>query len=452
MVEDTSDKSFLFIGEANPDAATSRLAVAQINYFKKMLESRPSNWSDIVRIIDEEDLFGVVVKLTWKAMERLCHSEYITVRDELFSRISRLPHLIFVHQSFFGIESASVEEHDGDYVEEFWTPSSEYFKPLDREKRAQVQAFFNGYDLNVVAYERNAEISIIASEFVQQHQSNMLFRFYVPKGTVWAGQTEQVLSLFRDYLESAAKIKVRQSTHATAAGTVYEFFGDGEVSQEAIAGQMESFGQLMDLCLKDPHGAETLLVAMGADRAEIADIVSRYTRQLRRIATDMRHEREKVALKVRQQLEGELVDAVPLGDLDAIHEIVNQMIPVTLGVGSFLTLGGHRERPLTLNYKPQFFENVHGLVASEVHGTQNIGPAPRELLELIDRVGGSRRSELRAAVHELEDSNSSPEQIVSAKGKLKAFVGRVSQVGGQKLLDVSSSILQAYLQQKLGIG
>lgn len=64
-------RTFLFLSDSNSEAATSRLAVAEIPYIKKKLESGAANWASISAIIDDEDVAAVLVKLTTGTMRAI---------------------------------------------------------------------------------------------------------------------------------------------------------------------------------------------------------------------------------------------------------------------------------------------------------------------------------------------------------------------------------------------
>jgi hypothetical protein len=166
----------------------------------------------------------------------------------------------------------------------------------------------------------------------------------------------------------------------------------------------------------------------------------------------MRHERDRAVLEISQRLESELVDAAPAGDLEAIRQIVHGIIPATFGASvAFGLSAGPSTPPITLNYRPQIIGQVQGIVAEKMYGTQNIGAGAAELIDLIERIGGSQEMALKSAVYELEDPNSSPEQVVTAKAKLKAFLGKSAKAAGKKVLEIGSDVLQAYIKSQLGI-
>lgn len=452
MAKPAQTKKFLFISDSDSDAARSRLAVAGIPYIKKRLESGSANWQQIIGILEDESLIGVLVKLSNGSMERMLLPEYDEVHDKLLSKISALSHIVFVHSSFLGL---GLEQSDsGEDEEDTWFGPNGYFYVLEDEQRVAITELFNKHQLNVVPYRRNVELSMLASEFIESRQSNLIFRFYMPSGKIYAEQTYEVLSLFRDYLTQSLGMRVRQSTHSTTSGVVYEFFGDGDMSEEDVTSKFTDFSKVMDLCIIDPQRAEQLLVEQGADAQVVGRLVSDYSKKLRRITSDIRQERERKILEIRHRLEDELIEVASDAELYAIRNLVDQVVPAQDRVGEVMGLGTRLGRVgggMVVNVRPQFINHVTGVVAQEVYGDQHIGPEPSQLLELIRERGTMNAIELQSAVYELEDADSSPEKRLSSARRLQAFLSRVGGKLGDKALDASIGMLQAYIQSKLGI-
>lgn len=448
----STNKKFVFISDSDRESATSRLRVSGIPYIKKRLESNPENWEKIVEILRSEPLLGILLKLSNQTLMRMTHPRYRTVCSELLTEVSRHPHIGFVHSSFFGLPLDSRPTASGD-DEDPWFGIGTFHAELDNEIKEKVTDLISEHEINIVPYRRNVELSVLASEFIDSHQNNLIFRFYVPTGKIWAGQTEEILGLFRDYLNNALKLNVRQNSHNTAQGTIYEFFGDGELSKEAVAEKFLDFTQIMDLCITDPDGAERILITQGASADEVARIVTTYTKKLRRITSDMRHEREQKILTIRHRMENELLEVASDSDLEVIRRLVDQVLPDKIGVSAAFGLGaarleGTETKAIMLNFKPQFINQMNGIVAQELHGDQHIGPEPSQILDLIQRAGGKNTNDLKSAVYELEDSGTEPEKRLSAGRRLQAFLGKV----GDKAVDAGIGILQAYIQNKIGIG
>lgn len=94
---------------------------------------------------------------------------------------------------------------------------------------------------------------------------------------------------------------------------------------------------------------------------------------------------------------------------------------------------------------------MHGIVAQEVSGTTNLGVQPMQILELIEALGGARTNELRSALYEMEDAGTSPSAKLSAGAKLRTFLAKATTKVGEKLVDASVAVLQAYVQKACGL-
>lgn len=452
MNEDVHEQRFLFIGESDADSAKSRLSIAKIPYVKKKLESSRANWLKIIDIA-QEPLLGVIVKLSARVMRAIAQvKDQDCLVDDLFSRISVLPHTIFIHDSFNDPGQLPLPVSDDE--DQWFGP--DYFEPLDPADVKIIRDMIDQFELNVVFYRRNVEVSILAGEFIDQHQKNMLFRFYVPSQKIWAAETSAILNLFKDYLNNAAGISVTQSMHSTASGTIYEFYGAHEVVAEQVSEQFGKFTQLMDMCITDPDGAEKMLVDMGRDERGVGEIVTRYSKQARRLSVDMRQEREQKLLNIRHRMENELVEMVSSGDLDQIRRLIDHVLPDQRSFAPVLGMGvrpfaAAADKSVTINIRPQIFEHVHGIVVQEVSGTTNLGVHPMQILELIEALGGARTNELRSALYEMEDAGTSSSAKLSAGAKLRTFLAKAATKGGEKLVDAGVAVLQSYVQKACGL-
>jgi hypothetical protein len=457
MLEGDEPKKFLFLGDSDGGGAASRLAVADIPYIKKRLESGAPNWRTIIDILESGQVLGVLVKLNTRSMERMVSPTYSEVREAMFAGIGSNPHIVFVHESFFWDAHSGQPEDDDppeDPDHDDWF-GDDYFKPLSPHVTRLVNELLDRHQIHVVPYERNVEINVLAGEFVDQQQRNVLFRFYVPKGRIFARETETILGLFRDYLTAAVNVEVRQTSHTTATGTIYEFSGGDAVTTEQVSNQIASFSEVMDLCVRDPGLAERRLVELGADKGQAREVIDRYTKQLRRLAVDIRHERQTVTLRIRQRLESELVEILPASEIEALQSVIDMIIPDGQSVIHSLGMGATPSMPsgssLTVNIRPQFFNQVQGIIAQEVSGTINLSLGAVQMMELVERSGGDLSQSLRSAIYELEDPSTSTEHQLSAKARLKAFAFNVMRKGGEKLLDAGGEALAAYIRGTLGI-
>lgn len=439
-----SERFFLFVGRGDADAATSHLKASGISYRRKMLESKPENWEVIAGHLEDDGLVGVIVKLTASTYELLVGDAYKQTSDRICLALAKVPHLLLVHEAVLTGETRS-DEGDDDGDGSFF--SAGFFTPPKRETREAVDALIERHGLRVVPYRTNAELDVLATAFISDHERNLLFRVYVPTSRLWSAEGDRVLSMFRDWLTRVKGYRVREDGYETKAGRVYEFYGDETLDEATLSEEFNEFSRFVEACITSTADAKSLIGV----RPDIEEVVTRFAKEGRRLAIDLKHERERRVLSLRHQLEAELTD-LPIDQLQDVAALVDATIPSATGLqatGPMVALG---ERPpsiavpqVTINQ--QIIRHVQGSVVQNIEGTINLKPEALELLELISAHAGDRSSELATAVHELEDDDARRTDRLAARQALKGFLYKV----GSKLGDASIKVLQAYVEHRLGV-
>lgn len=316
---------------------------------------------------------------------------------------------------------------------------------------------FHRAGVELTPYRRNVELSVLAGQFVEDCRRKLAFRFYVPKSRLFAEQVGTMLDLFTDYLMKALGLAVRMTSHTARNGTTYEFYVDEGGNAGSIGGALGPFAEVMDLCVRDPEGAEELLVRLGADAHGVSRLVATYSKRMRRLVRDARQERERKVLLLRHQLENELEDVVGEASPEAIAAIVEHAVPRIDGPGALLAalqtrpISHDAGRSVVLNYQPQFIQTVNGAVAQQINGTQSFGPDAMQLLDLIERVGGARARELAADLHELEGGETTDVTRLGAVGRIRSFLASVASRTADKAIEAAIASAQAYLVRSFGL-
>lgn len=283
-------------------------------------------------------------------------------------------------------------------------------------------------------------------------EGNLLFRVYVPSGRLYAAETDKLLALFRDWLSDIGRHGVRQDGYRTAAGQVYEFHGDEYLNRQGLAREFDDFTDFLAMCMEDSTTAVIHLTRTGMDQRSAEAKVTRYSREVRRLNLDLRHERESRMLAIRHDLESELLEAVANGQTTTtqIDRIIDTMVPnaAELAPIQFLTSTSEIEsKAITVNINQQIIHAVESAIVQSVQGTVNLGYQAKDLLDLVQRFGGQDSAALQSALLEFEDADAPPSCRKGARGKLKAFL---LQLGG-KIEDTALTSLMAYLQAKVGM-
>ena len=434
----------LLLGAIGHEGILSRLRTSGRQYKTKLLESSAKNWESIIRLFDDFSIEGVLCKLSPRAISLLCLTEYEEVGSNLFAKISSVPNILFIYEDMMACDLENV----------YWPFS--YERPSNESIKATIKKLI-AQNANLMPYKRNAEITIMAETFLEETEQHLIFRIYVPAGRIWSNETDKLLQLFREYLTKVANIQVRLDQFRTDKGIIYEIHSEEMSDSTNIVTEFSEFTQFMDLCTTDTNAAENMLKNKDVNPKEVISILSRYSKEAKRLSVDLKHEREQKVLSIRQRLESELVDTIPGGtDWSAIESLINLGVPRLSGVYGAISVDQESTKCLppidnhgriTINVNPQIIETVNGLVGQEICGDQYIGPEAHQILELIKQYGGKNSQVLASSVHELEDSSAPKPGRLNAKQKLKKFLIGV----GSKAGDVAINVLQRYIENKLSL-
>ncbi|MEE1805625.1 hypothetical protein [Streptomyces sp. BE133] len=448
-----SRKFFLFIGSSTSDAAVSKLKTANVHYRIKRLESYPENWQKIIDLLEDPLLVGVVAKITGSVYGLIDRSDYAECAPRLLEALGKTNHVAFIHETILlgedEVDSTDVPQDD-EYEE--WTREDfyrEYFRNPPAEVRERVESLLHAQNIQVTPFKTNAEVSVLAASFIDDHDKNLLFRIYVPSSRIYAGEADKLIGLFREWLARVGKHGVRQDGYRTGAGQVYEFFGDETLDSASLRREFSDFSTFLTMCAEDPSAAAAELSALVPDRRDAADIVSRYGKEARRLQIDLRQERESRMLAIRHRIESDFLEIshsaeFPWGQID---EFINSSIPAASSPMHILSLSATGVSPVTVNVNQQIIHAVESTIVQNVQGTVHLGPEAKELLSLIERFGGDDAQTLESAVHEVEDDDARLAERLGAKQRLKAFLARNREAAE----GVAVGALLKYLESKFGI-
>jgi len=439
---DTDKPLVILLGNVGHEGIVSKLQATDRQYKSKFLESKVENWESIINYFDDFIVEAVLIKLTPQAISLMATKEYDEVRGKLFKKIGKVSNILFVYEDILS----------GQFNEEELL----YEYPTEEDRTVAFEVLSES-GINILPYKRNAEITVMAETFLTETEKNLIFRLYIPTSRLWSNESDKLIQLFKGYLAKVASIKVRLDQYRTDKGIIYEIHSDEIASSAGIDIEFSEFTQFMDLCVTDLSAAEKILRNKSVESKDVVGIISRYSKEAKRLNIDLKHEREQKVLSIKHRLESELVDSISGEiDWDTIDILVNMAVPSFNGAKSAVAIGQKSIPPLsdritqgniTINVNPQIIDNVNGIVAQEIVGDQTLGVEPQELLNLISQFGGNKSQDLASSVYELEDKSVPEPSRLNAKQKLKKFLIDV----GKKSGDVAIQILQSYVEKQIGL-
>lgn len=460
-MDSSEEKIYLLIGGANSESTTSRITAEGTRYKRKLLESGPENWRKIVDLLSSPSLEGVVAVLTGNDYAKITDAEYAHVAPELINSLSKVPHIVLIHENVF-LSSAErpsqsqkdkprkdpTEDNDTQWYDAF--SLDDLFVEIPEQIRIDVNRMMASRRINALPYRTNAERSILAGKFLEDLDRHLLFRVYVPRGRLYAEEADVMIGLFRDWLNQTGRNVIRQDGYITPAGQVYEFFANSEQNSHELNQQFDDFSHFINSCIEDPEGAVEALISSGVEAQLAPTLVRRYGKAGRRLQIDLRQTREQRLLALRHQFEAELwEDEQTAISLSSWLETLASPEPNNWNsiFGRIPVDPGTLPQGIQINLNQQFIESPQGTVIQNLEGTTHLGAEAKELLQLIKQHGKEDSALLESALHELEDEEARKPERMVARQRLIKFVSAI----GKQVSTVSVALLQKYLQQRLGL-
>ncbi|MCT1479373.1 hypothetical protein [Microbacterium sp. p3-SID336] len=410
-----TDKLFVLIGSAD-DATTSRLQAREVRYRQKNLNSGMKNWGQIVEDVAESR--GTIVRLNRHNFEQFAGPElsghslipydsHHQLTSAFVAAVARVPHLVLVHEHILAGATWTSEQSPS------WTYSAgDVDERLSEAARNAVLSAFENAGVTLTPYRRNAEAAELASAFIDDNESELLLRIYLPSALPHSDQASRLISLFREWLTNVRHMGVRLSSHKTSRGEVIEFFAGDGTSVGDFDRELVAFQNYVD-AIATPDAATALLRGFGVDERSAADFVDRHRMLLRRIQIDMNHEQERRELAHRQSAESELVELVAVdAPLDVLRSLVRQVLPMHAGP----EIESRGAAPVVIN--SQAFHAVYG----DVQQTVGIGGLPAEVARVFHEMPDGDRQIAHLA--ELADADLPRSRRTQAAAGVRAFLLR----------------------------
>jgi hypothetical protein len=433
FIFDTAKPLVLLLGWVDHEGILSSLKATGRQYKKKLLNSYPENWETIHAVFKEFKVSAVLGKFTGHVLTLITLPEYANVREGLFKEIGAVPNHIFLFEDLVQGEQSE-------------PPRSELDSHPPQIVHDAAIEFLLANNIEITPYRTRAEVTVIAESFLDELDKNLIFRLYVPSGRLWSAEADKFLQLFQDYLARVDRLAVRLDQKRTDYGVIYEFHGEAPPGEASLSTEFQDFTKLMDLCATDTDAAADLLRTKCLNLRDMSSILERYSKEVRRLQLDIKHDAESKIVSVRHRLESELIDLAPTAkEWEAMTSVVNAMVPsFALALPSpsrsvsLLPSGSHvAPTHVTYNFRPHFVNTLNGVIAEELHGNQHFAPEHHQLLELIRKYGGSQVEQLESAVYEVADKGVDQVDRLRAKKRIKAFL----MAAGKKTGDIAFSIL-----------
>lgn len=462
MVDMEQTADYFLVIDSHSQALRGKMQVSGVVWEGKSLKSKMPNWIAIAELAESEKCQGIILTLNEqtytevsRTFEERCYIDESVVQ-RLFEAVGRKPHLVLAHEALVGgaalydhaEDSLKGEADDDDEEPDWYMPPRDYFGDIDEEMRVKTHERLDAWGIELFAYKRNVEAEQLASHFVEDANSNLILRIYVPNGQLYQDETEQLFGIFHKWLTSIKKVNVRKDGYSSGKGSVVEFRAASRDEVQIFHAEIPQFRKFV-FTLSDVKAAELMLSEYGIASPEASKLVSEFSRSFRRLDRDARRQHEIATLELRYQLEEELSEELLEVDPRQILEIVGQVIPsVSSALRGDLLDQGPAQVTVNKIENQQIIQYAEGIVAQNMSGTAVLSQGAMTFESLItNHAPGIAKQELIQALRELDDEAAPDADRVKAKGKLRTYLASIAdKVGGAAI-----QLGLKYLESQLGI-
>jgi hypothetical protein len=454
----------LLIGELTTESISNELKINGKEYINKILRSSVENWISIASLLSDEaedNISHVFMKLTEGMLFRCIDEDYFEALKLIFIEMREYPHQVFVYNDNL-LKKFSLKDKvfiDGTYhdksalqlqynKDEFDDIFGEFI--LEDEKIQNLDKVIDYLlisGINIVPYSKRIDISISIKSLLENTIKGLLFKLYVNHEQLWSNEIDKLLSLFSDYLKKVKGLPVILDELNTQKGVIYSFYCDDKsLDTKKIQGSFNEFTGFLELCSKDIHKAASVLSETNLPTFEVDRVISRFTKEAKRLALDIKHEQESKMLSIMHRLESELSDIVPS---DVVSETVVFQKPQSFqDITGTELFDGIFKNIQTLNINnPIIVSKVQGIVAQEINGNIHYNEMDKELLTLFKQptISSENYLMLKTSLDELKDETAPETNRVTAWQKLKEFTVKAGSSIGQ----VGVNLLEKYIDKLL---
>lgn len=295
-----------------------------------------------------------------------------------------------------------------------------------KEQMSEIVSDLRQKGLNIATYKMSTDLIYTLKDFLKSADDNIIFQRYFLRTQIYADEMEKFLCLFEDYILHVKEIQIKIEHFRTAEGIIFTIrSGDEKIGKDNFNNSVQSFAQFLNICEYDINMAKNLLQRENnkIDDNELNDIVSKYSKEARRLKLDIKHEYEKRMLNVKQRFEN---DILLQRENSQIDEMINGETVSVLPV-------------LIQQYNSPIYIN---------NGTVNYNENDIRLQELFEKYTNSeeRYAELMQQLNMLKDKGIAREHKEGAFEKIKRFLKNNSvEITGQVV-----TILLNYITLLLG--
>jgi hypothetical protein len=426
------------------------IKVANHQYKSKILKnSNPENWKKTLNLFNEFRISCVLCKVSARLLWKMNDIRYGDYVRNLFQEISKYPNQFFIHKNYFTNFSEAI------YYEKYAIDveiDRDDLNILEKQFKESLD-IMKAHGLEIIPYSTNAEMSVLATSFLEGIEKNLLFKLYIPNERIWSEPQGKIIKLFKEYLNNIFHSNIRLTEKHGRYGNSYELYGEIP-SNINLNEKFNEFTKFLNSFNEGVKHAQDILEKSNISSIEVQKMLNLYQKESRRLLLDIKQESEQKILSLRHRLEVDIENLdVNLTNEDylTIRDFSDSISFANTNFNVFPSLKNISSLPTTINatfVKPNILNIANSAVSEIIFGDRNTDNNFNCIKNLICEYGGKEQDKLITSLLEARDEDLPITERKSAAAKIKSFL--LTKVP-ESVSSVALGLLQSYIEKILGL-
>ena len=461
-------KTVLILGSMNNDTIHTAIKANKYEYVSKELVSGAKNWESICSILENDKQKNILIlgKFTEYIIFLFTLDEYKPISNKLLSLIKERKHIIFIYNNNFFKDFSCMKineepsnipffDTNGDFVHkeiftnlQTWLLQNELWYEVDEyiERLYDFINSLNNDSFNLSPYRKLIDINVAVQVFIESVDQGLLFQLYIPNKRIWSKELDKFIVLFRDFASTIIDDDVKLVQNRTDRGVTFSIYSvNSELNSESIEELFNEFSRFLDLCIQKPDLAIQILESQtNLSKDSIQVLISKYSKEAKRLMIDLKQEREIKLLSIKHQLE------VDISEIEInISQLTENTLPKLSNPSDLLNTRSNINNNIIINNNPQFIHTVNGIVSREIYGNIDFNEIDHQLNDIIEKYAKDKAelAILKSSHNEIKDESLNKSTKTIAWQKLQKFLGKCAE----KVGDVGIHFLKKYLEGQLDL-
>jgi hypothetical protein len=164
-------------------------------------------------------------------------------------------------------------------------------------------------DLELCTFSEKESVQYRLQPFFEELLKDIFFTVYISQDQLLSAEFVDFIKIFEKYVQQIEGYNFTIDNSGSINGNTYLFkSADGKINSKNFQQVIHRFNEFMELCSLNPESALQILNSKFTNPQKALDTLQIFSRKYKRLMMDIEHQKERLNLMIKQDLESALVE------------------------------------------------------------------------------------------------------------------------------------------------